>query len=309
MVRDGILRMEKKSKLLYDGILLLGIVLVVFAGVKLYQRYADREASNRLYEDLNEQYILGPEQILSYAEELVSPSEEDSTGKDDVSEEEAADEVPEVKELPWYRMTRVNFEALKEINQDVVGWISFENEDISYPIVYSGDNSKYLQKGFDGKRASAGCIFLDGENTPDLGDSRLVIYGHNMKNLSMFGKLKYYREEGYYEDHQYFQILTEDTIYRYQVFSYFEVAENETEICRVDFTSEKDYSDLIKELLKRSMKDTGIEVDGNDTVATLLTCYTTGRRMLINAVMVDSYHVDEKEGEKPEQEIVQESIL
>lgn len=300
--------MKKKSKLLYDGILLLGIVLVVYAGVKLYERYADREASNRLYEELNEQYILGPEQIPSYAEEPASPSEGDSTGEGDVFEEKAADEVPEVRELPWYRMTRVNFERLKEINQDVVAWISFENEDISYPIVYSGDNTKYLQKGFDGKRASAGCIFLDGGNTPDLGDSRLVIYGHNMKNLSMFGKLKYYREEDYYEDHQYFQILTEDTIYRYQVFSYFEVAENETEICRVDFTSEKDYSDLINELLKRSMKDTGIEVDGNDTVATLLTCYTTGRRMLVNAVMVDSYRIDETEGEHPEQAIVQEII-
>ena len=293
--------MKKKSKLLYDGILLLGIVLVVYAGVKLYQRYADQEASNRLYEELNEQYVFGPEQIPNYAEDPVSTSEGDSSGEDfgEKAADEMLDEVPEVKELPWYRMTRVNFAALKERNQDMVGWINFENEDISYPIVYSGDNLKYIERGFDGKWSSAGCIFLDGENTSDLRDSRLVIYGHNMKNLSMFGKLKYYRKEDYYEDHQYFQILTEDTIYRCQVFSYFEVAENETKICRVDFTSEKDYSDLINELLKRSMKDTGIEVDSKDKVVTLITCYTTGKRMLINAVVVDCYYIDALEGEQP----------
>lgn len=300
--------MNKKSKLLYDGMILLGIVLVVFAGFKLYLRYTDLAASNRLYEELNEQYVFDSEQISSNVEETASPSEGDSTGEGDVSGENAADEVPEVVVPPWALMIRVDFESLKEINQEVVGWLFFENEDISYPIVYSGDNTKYLQKGFDGKRASAGCIFLDGENAPDLGDNRLVIYGHNMKNLSMFGKLKYYREDGYYEDHQYFQILTEDTIYRYQVFSYFEIAENDTGICRVDFPSAKEYIDLLNELLGRSMKDTGIEVSSKYKIATLITCYTTGRRMLINAVMVDSYHIDPMEEEQLEQSIVQESI-
>lgn len=204
-----------------------------------------------------------------------------------------ADEEPEIEEVPWYQLIRVDFESLKECNKDVIGWIYFENESISYPILYSGDNVRYLRTTLDGKNAAAGSIFLDGSNAPDFEDSRNVIYGHNMKNLSMFGKLKYYlQEKDYYEDHQYFQILTEDTVYRYQIFSYFDVPETETEICRVNFAAENDFSDLIGVLRKRSVKDTEIEVDPDDKVITLLTCYVTGRRTLVNALRVDSYEID-----------------
>lgn len=296
--------MEKKSKLLYDAIILLGIILVGYAGVKFYEHYADRAASDRLYEELNEQYVLEPEQISTYAEEPVSLSEEDAPHESSASgEETSADESPEIKETPWYCMIRVDFESLKERNQDVIGWLFFENESISYPILYSGDNVKYLRRTLDGENATAGSIFLEGANTPDFEDSRTVIYGHNMKNLSMFGKLKYYRQEkNYYEDHQYFQILVEGIVYRYQIFSYFDVPEAETEICRVDFTSENDFSDFINVLQERSVKDTGIEVECDDKVVTLLTCYVTGRRTLVNAVRVDSYEIETETQEHMEQE-------
>lgn len=290
----GLHGMKKKSKLLYDGIILLGIALVAYAGFKFYQSHADRAASNRLYKELNEQYVSGPEQIPAHEQAPVSLSGGNASYEGSVSGGDMpADETPEIKEVPWYDMIRVDFESLKELNQDVVGWIFFENEDISYPILYSGDNVKYLRTTLDGKNAAAGSIFLDGANTPGFEDSRIVIYGHNMKNLSMFGKLKYYmQEEDYYEDHQYFQILLEGVVYRYRIFSYFDVAETETEICRVDFSSEEDFSDFIGTLQKRGVKDTGIEVEPKDKVVTLLTCYSTGRRTLVNAVQVDSYEMD-----------------
>lgn len=287
--------MKKKKRLLYDAILLLGVMLVGFAGVKLYRHYADQAASNSLYQQLNEQYVIKAEQRSYFVEEAVpSPEIEEAfiggiLAGQLMSEEELRAIEPEVREIPWYDRIRVNFEALKERNQDVVGWIFFENEDISYPILYSGDNVRYLRKTLDGKSASAGSIFLDGDNAPDFEDSRSVIYGHNMKNLSMFGRLKYYRKEDYYEDHQYFQILVEGKVYRYQIFSYFEVPETETEMCRVDFTADDEFSKYIKTLQKRSMRDIDIEVDCEDKVVTLLTCYVTGRRTLVNAVRVDCH--------------------
>lgn len=283
--------MKKKSKLLYDAIILLGIVLVGYTGVKLHEYYADRAASNSLYEDIKKQYVMEPEQIPAYAPESV-PAPGEERRENSVSGGDAQ-ETAEPEEIPWYCMIRIDFESLKEYNQDVVGWIFFENEDISYPILYSEDNTKYLRTTLDGKSASAGSIFLDGDNTPDFEDSRSVIYGHNMKNLSMFGNLKYYiQKKEYYEEHQYFQILVEDKVYRYQIFSYFDVPETETEICRVDFTTEKDFADFVKVLQKRAVRDTEVEVEGSDKVVTLLTCYVTGRRTLVNAVRVDSYEID-----------------
>ena len=295
--------MKKKSKLLYDGIILLGIVLIGYVGVRLYGYYTDRAESNHLYEKLNEQYVIQPEQASVNAEGPDFGAEQDGLHESSVSGADAiTDAEPEIKEIPWHDMIRVDFDSLKELNQDVVGWIFFENEDISYPILYSGDNVKYLRRTLDGKNASAGSIFLDGENTPDFEDSRTVVYGHNMKNLSMFGKLKYYMQEGYYEEHQYFQILLDGVVYRYRIFSYFDVSETETEICRVDFTSEKDFTGFISTLQKRGVKDTEIEVDQDDKVVTLLTCYSTGRRTLINAVRVDSYEtkITEPQQIKPE---------
>lgn len=284
--------MKNKSKLLYDGIILLGIAMVCYAGVRIYGHYADRAASNSLYEELNEQYVSKTTQISTHVEESVFLPEEDQESS--VSGGNAlADAAPVIEETPWHDMIRVDFESLRERNQDVAGWIFFENEDISYPILYSEDSAKYLYRTLDGKSASAGSIFLDGDNTPDFEDSRNVVYGHNMKNLSMFGNLKYYiQDKDYYEDHQYFQILTEGVVYRYRIFSCFDVPETETEICRVDFATEKDFSDFIGVLRKRSVIDTEIEVDCDDKVLTLLTCYVTGRRTLVNAVRVDSYEIE-----------------
>ncbi len=113
------------------------------------------------------------------------------------------------------------------------------------------------------------------------------------------------QEKEYYEDHQYFQILSEGVVYRYRIFSYFDVEETETEMCRVDFTPEKEFSDFIGLLQSRSVRDTGIEVGQNDKVVTLLTCYTPGKRTLVNAVRVDSYEIETMQQKQEEQEVVQ----
>lgn len=303
---EGTEKRKKRSRWLYDGIILLGIVLLGFAGFGLYRRYADRAASEQLYKVLNEQYVLPPESVSAPEAGLDSAAGEGGSPLGSVSGGDFPAEEQEPEETPWNHMIRVNFKSLKERNPDVIGWIFFENENISYPILYSGDNVRYLRRTLDGKNASAGSIFLDGGNTPDFEDSRNVIYGHNMKNRSMFGKLKYYmQEKEYYEDHQYFQILSEGVVYRYRIFSYFDVEETETEMCRVDYTPEKEFSEFIGLLQSRSVRDTDIEVGQNDKVVTLLTCYTPGKRTLVNAVRVDSYEIETMEQKQEEQEAVQ----
>ncbi|MCI9071288.1 MAG: class B sortase [Lachnospiraceae bacterium] len=299
---------KKRSRWLYDGIIFAGIALLGFAGFGLYGRYADRAASQQLYKVLNEQYVLPPEPVPARETGSGTGMEAGVSSPGGVSGRDFLAEEEEPEETPWNHMIRVNFKSLKERNPDVIGWIFFENENISYPILYSGDNVRYLRRTLDGKNASAGSIFLDGGNTPDFEDSRNVIYGHNMKNLSMFGKLKYYmQEKEYYEGHQYFQILSEGVVYRYRIFSYFDVEETETEMCQVDFTSEKEFSEFIGLLQSRSIRDTGIEVGQNDKVVTLLTCYTPGKRTLVNALRVDSYEIDtiKQKQEEEEQEAVQ----
>lgn len=113
----------------------------------------------------------------------------------------------------------VDFASLHQINPDVKGWLYIEALDISYPIVQGDDNDEYLHTTYEGKDNYAGSIFVDYQNKDDFSDCNTIVYGHNMKNQSMFGKLKLFKEKEKYKDSVYFWILTPEGNYRYQTFS------------------------------------------------------------------------------------------
>lgn len=102
----------------------------------------------------------------------------------------------------------VDFEALRAVNPDVVGWIRIPDTVIDYPIVYSGDNEKYLDTGFDGRSSSSGAIFLDCDSQTDMMGRHTLFYGHHMKNGSMFAELVNYKNEDYFKAHRDIYIYT-----------------------------------------------------------------------------------------------------
>ena len=95
----------------------------------------------------------------------------------------------------------VDHEKLAEMNGDYRCWIYNPGTQIDYPVVQSEDNSHYLKRMFNGDRNSAGTLFIDYRNLPDFQDPNSLIYGHHMRNNSMFGTLTDYYVEGYYEAH------------------------------------------------------------------------------------------------------------
>jgi sortase B len=90
-----------------------------------------------------------------------------------------------------------DFDRLYDINNDLVCILSIPDLDLKYPVVRGPDNSRYLTKTFEGNNNPAGCLFIDYENSPDLSDNNTFIYGHNMKNGSMFGSLKNFTKDGF----------------------------------------------------------------------------------------------------------------
>lgn len=152
----------------------------------------------------------------------------------------------------WYNMIDVDINELKKQNPDTRGWIFFENEDISYPIVQGSDDEKYLDVAFDGQNVRAGSIFLEALNDALFKDTNSIIYGHNMRDQSMFGKLqKYKNEDGYYKDHLYFQIITGDKKYRFQVFSFNDVPDT-SDVYTLTFASNKEYADYLRNVISLS---------------------------------------------------------
>lgn len=254
------------------------ILMLVAAGV-LYGTVNEYNKSGTLYEETSQEYV---------SVNNANVTEEANAGMEGT--DGIVDTLTVNTEDAWWNYASVNLEELKTKYPDVVGWILFENEDISYPILYSGDNAKYLRTTYTGEVARAGSIFLDGESTPDFSDPHVLIYGHNMRDLSMFGKLKYYKtDRDYYQNHQYFQIFTGDKVYRYQIFAYEDVEET-SDVYYAYGANPSGLQEVIDEITSSSYCSSDIVATEDDHIVTLSTCTATDdKRLIVSAVRLDEH--------------------
>lgn len=123
----------------------------------------------------------------------------------------------------------VDFDGLLATNPDVVGWIYSEGTQINYPVLRGEDNSEYLHHMLNGEYNSAGSIFMDFRCEPDLSCYNTILYGHHMKNGSMFASLHQYTKQEFYDEHKYMWYLTPDHVYRLDVLAGY-VGDAEAEI-------------------------------------------------------------------------------
>lgn len=116
----------------------------------------------------------------------------------------------------------VDLPKLIEKNSDVKGWIYIEGTDINYPLLQGPNNDYYLYRNYDGQYSGAGSIYLDYTNQADLSDDHTIIYGHNMKNDTMFGTINDFKNESHKDAHPYVYILTPDNVWhKYEIFAYY----------------------------------------------------------------------------------------
>lgn len=182
--------------------------------------------------------------------------------------------------------------AIQIIQQDLQ---DYEDENLwNYPILYSGDNQKYLRTDLHGNSHIAGCIFLEGLNKSDFSDYYNIIYGHNMNDGSMFGSLKKYKDDGFWKENQYFTVYSETTAYRYRIFSY-EDAVNGGDVYKVGYQPGEEYQKFIDQMIKDSDVDTGVKPQTSNKILTLSTCTGNGysKRLAIHAVCIDAQTTDE----------------
>lgn len=169
---------------------------------------------------------------------------------------------------------RVDFDALKETNADTIGWIRFypEPEIINYPIVQGKDNEQYLHQTFSANENTLGAIFLNVGNHPDFNDCNSIIYGHRMKDGSMFRKLEDYKDKVFWEKNPYFYIYTPDgRELTYHIYSVATV-EDTSDTYLTTFASTEEYQKFLDMTKADADYDTGVEVGVNDTIVTLSTC-------------------------------------
>jgi sortase B len=165
----------------------------------------------------------------------------------------------------------VDFTYLKKINPDVAGWISVEATEMDYPVVRGKDNNFYLDHLFTGERNKMGSIFMDYRNNSDFSDKNTIIYGHNMKNGSMFASLNRYKEQNYYNNYPRMLLNTPFGDFTIELFAGI-VVDGNYESIRFDFKDDHDFLKYIDSLKKKSTFESNTIVQGNDRIVTLCTC-------------------------------------
>ena len=192
------------------------------------------------------------------------------------NEEDQGEDYSDGNIMP-YNKVDVDFDGLKKANSDVVGWIQFEHVDISYPIVKGSDNSYYLTHTVTKTENKAGAIFMDHNNASDFSDMNTIIYGHNMKNGSMFGLMGQYKNAEFYLGRECFWIYTPDADYRYMIFSCYEPKADDANV--YTFWSEpcEDYGKYLENAKNASKYHTEVSaLSQDDKIVTLSTCTSRG---------------------------------
>lgn len=112
------------------------------------------------------------------------------------------------EETPAVYRSPINFDELRRINSETVGWLVIPNTNIDAPMVQTGDNETYLTKAFSGEYSKNGAIYLDYESTGDFTGKNIIIYGHNRKNGLMFQELTKFKDQEFFEANRSFVIYT-----------------------------------------------------------------------------------------------------
>ena len=177
-------------------------------------------------------------------------------------------------------MTRIDLASLQGINSDAVGWIEIPDTSVSYPLVHTTDNTYYLTHTFDNKTNRSGSIFVEASNAADFSDLHTIIYGHNMKNGSMFAGLKNYSDQSYAEAHPYIYVDLADGSHCYEIFSAHEA--DATDITyTIGYRANDTYASFLDSLKTASLYDTGVEVTKDDSVISLSTCTKSGEKRFV----------------------------
>ena len=181
-------------------------------------------------------------------------------------------DIPLSDMLPEYR-------KMYETNSDLAGWIVIDGTDINYPVVQSKVYQEfYLDHNFDGEEDNAGSVFADARNDLMLPDDNIIIYGHNMKDGSMFGTLQYYLDKDYYNKHN---MLSFDTLHKHGTYKIAVVGlskiseESDGTFKYYDFInadSKKAFKKYVENIKKLEAYDTGISLEYGDKLVTLSTC-------------------------------------
>ncbi len=186
------------------------------------------------------------------------------------------------------KIAEYDFEKLKEINTDIVGFIEVDNTNISYPVVKSSDNSYYLNHSYKKEKNNIGSIFLDYRNDLDNLSKNNIIYGHGRLDNTMFGSLNYLLDSSNLDSKEsyYITLSTPNSIMTFKIFSVYTIPK-EGYYIKTYFSSNKYFKEFLETIMKRSIYNFNTDVNTSDKILTLSTCKDNfGKRVVVHAKLL-----------------------
>lgn len=258
------------TKWLRRTLVLLLVVIFSVSAVKVIRQVLDYQKGQKNYSEALE--MAGVQQ----------PDGTDTAKSDTEATVEAETDSASFEET----LAAIDLDSLQTVNSDVIGWIAIPDTKISYPLLRTDNNDYYLNRTWNKERNSVGSIFMEYRVSPDFSDFHTIIYGHRMRDGSMFGGLKFYGDMEYWREHPSVYIVNEAGIHQYDIFAAHEMGTSRiSESISISGDAEK--QDFIRYSLQHSAIDTDIVPTEQDHVLSLITC--TGRgystRWVIQAVL------------------------
>ncbi len=256
----------RNMKIIRGILLAVTIACLVLLGQAYYSSFRQRQQAKALKE-MRE--MIEPEP-LEIAQESAVPE------NGSVPEEagEPVEELPTEPEEPLLE----KYAALYEENHDLIGWLSIEGMVIDYPVMKCEDDEYYLHHDFYGNDSKYGCLYVRGVADVDTPGTNFIIYGHNMKDGSMFGDLDLYRRESFYREHP---TISFDTLYEertYEIIAVFrsQVYHSGEDAFRYyqfyEAQTQEEFAYFYENIKELALYDTGVTAEFGDTFLTLSTC-------------------------------------
>ncbi len=238
-------------------------VLMLYSGFRLGKIWMEYHKAQSRYQELNACLRFDSPSDSQKEENENSPNRTPDTGSF-LDDRFLSSEVPDI-------IPAVSFEALEAINPDIAAWILVPETRLSYPVVQGKDNEYYLNHLFSGEINGSGCPFFDFRTSPDFTDFHMIIYGHHMKNGTMFAALENYKDQDFYEKNPAFWLLTPEAAWKLEIFSAY-VADEQDNAWKLDFSGEQEREAWLQAVTEKSLISCRIAPETEDQVVTLSTC-------------------------------------
>ena len=277
-----------KKKYAYICIAIVFLIGFLFCAAWLIRYFIGNARAEQRFDDLKEQYVT-EQSAVTDMQETVPSSTQEAANTETMTTEESRYPGLDGYEVPE---KTIDFEALHQENADIYAWITVPGTVIDYPILqHSEQVDYYLDHNIDGSKGYPGCIYTEMYNSTDWEDPNTVIYGHNMKNGTMFANLHYYEDSEFFEQNPYVYIYSEDKTRVYQIFGAYEFSDAHL-MLNFDFEDPEVFTQYLGGVFElegiRNNFNTELEITSDDKIVTLVTCIANKpeKRYLVQAVLV-----------------------